>query len=380
MLKRLLAVSAAMVLTVGSYAIAAELQKDHPSTYTVVKGDTLWDIAGRFLRKPWQWPEIWQANPQIANPHRIYPGDVLSLAYLDGQPTVSNTAGGPQIRVGEPVNAIPLAELQAFLKQLEVRGDDIRELPYIVGLEDDRLISSAGQTVYARGLQAQVGDQVRIVRPTAQYYAVDPPTRALRDGVNDLDFRGRAEHRDWELFWSEARISDDRKGRFLGNEVMTQTLAEVIQVRGDTTVLLLKEEGRDVRPGDRVVAVEEKPYDATYFPHPPTTVASDIRVLAIADGLRGAGTRSVVALAIGSAQGVDNGTVFSIWSPGARHADKVKYGNALMAKANAVDLPDEFDGHAMVFRTFENVSYALVMDGIRPVKINDRVKHPDATQ
>src|SRR5687768_18178994 len=88
MFKRLLAVSAAMLLTFAGAVIAQELRAGHPTTYVVQKGDTLWDIAGRFLGKPWLWPEIWQANPQVENPHLIYPGDVLSLVYLDGQPTL----------------------------------------------------------------------------------------------------------------------------------------------------------------------------------------------------------------------------------------------------------------------------------------------------
>ena len=101
MFKRLLAVSAAMLLTLATAAIAAELREDHPTTYTVKKGDTLWDIAGRFLKKPWLWPEIWQANPQVKNPHLIYPGDVLSLVYIDGEPVIQSE--GPQI--GEAIES-----------------------------------------------------------------------------------------------------------------------------------------------------------------------------------------------------------------------------------------------------------------------------------
>jgi len=119
MLKRLLAVTAAMLLTIATAAVAAELAGDHPTTYTVKKGDTLWDIAGRFLKKPWLWPEIWQANPQVKNPHLIYPGDVLSLVYIDGKPVVQ--AQGQQI--GEAVNTIPLADIEPFLKQLTVLDD-----------------------------------------------------------------------------------------------------------------------------------------------------------------------------------------------------------------------------------------------------------------
>src|SRR5687768_11538133 len=145
MLKRLLAVAAAVLLTFAGAVVAAELRAGHPTTYVVQKGDTLWDIAGKFLGQPWLWPEIWQANPQVENPHRIYPGDVLSLSYVDGEPVITTTSAGP--RVDEAVNTIPLAEIEPFLKQFTV-VEQIESLPYVIGLEEDRLYSSAGQLVY----------------------------------------------------------------------------------------------------------------------------------------------------------------------------------------------------------------------------------------
>ena len=117
MLLRFRTVVAAAMLTVAAYATAVEVNGGHPDTYVVRKGDTLWDIAARFLQKPWLWPEIWQANPQIANPHLIYPGDVLSLAYLD---RVTVSQAGP--RQEAPIDAIPLAQVEPFLKQLSEIG------------------------------------------------------------------------------------------------------------------------------------------------------------------------------------------------------------------------------------------------------------------
>src|SRR4249920_3671892 len=143
MFKRLLAVLTAMLLTLATYAYAAEMVQDHPSTYTVRKGDTLWDISARFLKKPWLWPEIWQANPQVKNPHRIYPGDVLSLVYVNGQPMLSSE--GPHM--GEAINTVPLAKIEPFLKQLTILND-VKSLPYVMGLEDDRLVASSGQVAY----------------------------------------------------------------------------------------------------------------------------------------------------------------------------------------------------------------------------------------
>src|SRR5678815_2184834 len=133
------------MLTVATYAAAVEMRGDHPDTYVVKRGDTLWDIAGRFLKRPWLWPEIWQANPQIANPHLIYPGDVISLAYLD------RLGVQPGPRQDAPINAIPLSDVERFLKDLHV-VDQFDQMPYVVGLEDDRLRSSHGQVAYIRGI------------------------------------------------------------------------------------------------------------------------------------------------------------------------------------------------------------------------------------
>src|SRR5690554_3192725 len=145
MLKKLLAVSAAALLTFATYAVAVELRADHPDTYVVKKGDTLWGIAKRFLDQPWLWPEIWQANPQVENPHLIYPGDVLSLAYLN---RVTAEAGPRQV---EPVTGVPLSEVEPFLKDLRV-VDQFEHLPHVVALEEGRLRTTQGQVAYVKGL------------------------------------------------------------------------------------------------------------------------------------------------------------------------------------------------------------------------------------
>ena len=167
---------AVALLTVASFAAAVELRGDHPDTYVVKRGDTLWDIAGRFLQRPWLWPEIWQANPQVKNPHLIYPGDVLSLAYLD------RVTAQPGPRQEAPINAIPLADVEPFLKNLTV-VDSFKELPYVVGLEENRLRASAGQNAYVLGLQdAQPGQRYAVVRPTVRFGQPKP--------TDDLDARG----------------------------------------------------------------------------------------------------------------------------------------------------------------------------------------------
>src|SRR5512144_277070 len=130
MLKKLPAVFTGMLLTLTAFAASVELAKDHPDTYTVRKGDTLWSISARFLQRPWQWPEVWQANPQVHNPHLIYPGDVLNLAYLNGRPGIGigSRGGGvePHTRVEQLESAIkplPLSVIEDFLKKPRFLGE-----------------------------------------------------------------------------------------------------------------------------------------------------------------------------------------------------------------------------------------------------------------
>jgi hypothetical protein len=309
MLKRLLAVFTAMLLTLATYAFAAELREDHPTTYVVQKGDTLWDISARFLQKPWLWPEIWQANPQVKNPHLIYPGDVLSLVYIDGNRIQSS---GP--RAGEAITAIPLSDVEAFLKQLSV-VNDVKSLPYVIGLEDDRLVTSSGQLAYIRGMSgAQPGDLVQIARPINRYFRGSNGTSA-----STLDFRGDEIHRDWAMFWSDTRHNHGDRG-FAGTEMMRHATGEVTQVIDGTTVVLLREEGRDVRVGDRVLPLPP-PYDPYFYPSAPASVSPDAQVLSISDGMHSAGPQNVIALSVGAVDGVKNGTTFGIWHDGAVRPD-----------------------------------------------------------
>lgn len=373
---------AAALLTVASYAAAVELRGDHPDSYVVKRGDTLWDISARFLKKPWLWPEIWQANPQIKNPHLIYPGDVISLAYLDR--VAARVQAGE--RTASPVNAVPLEEIEPFLRDTRMVSS-IDQLPYVVGLEENRTRAVRGHVAYVRGLEGVApGQRYLVVRAEKRYRMVE------RAGLccdlfqsQDLDARGRPGPDDGTL-WSNA-VFPSKNTELMGYELVTQTTGTV--TRGEVggiqaSTVLLDNEGREVRVGDRLVPVEAQPYDLQFFPHPPRQQAKygRLTVMSIADQLTSGGTRDVIAISGGAREGIDNGTVFSLWRRGDSVSDRVKSGldrdDDVTLFENKVRLPDEFAGHAMVFRTFDNVSYALVMSSVKPVRVGYELKHPDA--
>lgn len=373
------------MMTVATYAAAVELRGDHPDTYVVKRGDTLWDIAGRFLKKPWLWPEIWQANPQVKNPHLIYPGDVLSLAYLD------RLVARPGPRDTAPINAIPLSDVEAFLKDLRV-VDEFQQLPHVVSLEGDQLRGTKGQVAYIRGLAgAQPGQRYLVVRPSQRF----TQTKLMSNGKylpfkEDLDFRGRrlvTETIDMSSGWTSMMLSEGPL-ELLGYELARVNVGTV--TRGDVNgtgivTLLLDEAGREVRTGDRLIAVDAQQYDLQFFPHAPQTPLPDgkAQVLAVADMSHHGGPRDVIAISAGAREGIDNGTVFSIWRPGSKVVDRVEYGDDrspdTVPSGSKVQLPDEFIGHVMVFRTFDKMSYGLVMDSIKPTRVGYTLKHPDAT-
>ena len=373
MLKQFRTVAAVALLTVTTYAVAVEMNGAHPDTYVVRKGDTLWDISARFLKKPWLWPEIWQANPQVKNPHLIYPGDVLSLAYLD---RVTAQAGPRQ---EAPINAIPLADVEPFLKNLTV-VDSFKELPYIVGLEDSRMHATPGQQVYVLGLQdAQPGQRYVVVRPTLAY--------AQPKAQSDLDARGNEIFGSGNL-WKSYVASSDRN-EFLGYElaqVNVGTLTHVAAGDVETSTLRLGHSGQEVRAGDRLMPLQANPYDLQFIPHAPATPVApgQLRVLAIADTFTSGGPRDVIAISGGARDGIDNGTVFSVWRSGRHINDRIermdtsRADDALKPGTGRVSLPGEYAAHAMVFRTFDKVSYALIMEGTKPARVGYELRHPDA--
>jgi hypothetical protein len=386
MLKKLLSVVAAAMLTLPSFAV--ELKPDHPDTYTVKRGDTLWDISAKFLRSPWNWPEIWHANPQVENPHLIYPGDVLSLIYIDGKPYLVSD-GGPKVRregAEESVKAIPLSAIRQFLERPRMlTEEEWKAAPYVVGLEENRLLGMNTQLAYVRQMNAPVGTKFAVARPTVVYRDVpkDFPwqkeNRERRvDGWKNEESKTVGGAMRW--LWSDWLY--EKNTTVLGYELLEIGTAELVS-SGDPATSYVSYVDEEIRKGDILLPVLDKHFDFEYVPHAPKAVPENMRILAYTDAMFFAGTNQVVVLSKGSADGVENGHTFAVYNPGETIRDEVKYGRegndvrTVFSPSKAkVTLPEEFAGHVMIFRTFDQISYGLMMDGVKPVRLGDKLRMP----
>ena len=391
MLKKLPAVLVGLLLTLSVYAATVELVDNHPDTYTVQKGDTLWSISAKFLKKPWLWPEVWQANNQIKNPHLIYPGDVINLAYLEGgQPrlTVGETHRGnlePHARatpLEHAIEPLPLDEIQHFLKRPRMlTPEQFEHAPHIVAIEDNHIIAGPGQNAYVRGLDSPVGATMAIARPIGRYYRWESkdqniPSGVYRENLDDVDNRP-------DMLWHNGPWDVTLKGNvhFVGYELVQIGTVQVTHV-GPTATTLIVSADNYIHAGDYVIPMDDMPYDSVYVPHPPKSVPPDIHVMAFGDALAAVGRFQVVGVSAGGDEGVENGQVYSIFHTNDKAKDWTDYptgGTERFFHNSEADvfLPREYVGHVMIFRTYAHVSYGLVMDGIRPVHVPDRLYDPD---
>ncbi len=386
--KKLLLLVALLVFAVAASAQENALRDDHPQEYVVQKGDTLWDIATRFLNSPWEWPEIWHANPQIDNPHLIYPGDRISLVYVDGQPRLTLDRGerptvklSPRVRREahpEAINTIPLSAIRPYLRDIQVLSEaEIDGLPYIVTHREQHLLAAEGAETYARGLDAEPGTKVIIGRPGHVYREVqsEPPRTEVgtwKVGGGDT-VSGRLDRAFEKVaFWED-------ESRVLGYEVLTVAEGEVVAT-GDPSIIRITSNKRESKAGDVVIVSEGTSYDARFMPKAGPGEL-DATVIALADAFYGAGQYQVVALDKGASDGVQVGHVFEAYRPGERIRDEIAHPSGdletLFHRDEArVTLPDTYAADIMVFRTFDHVSYALVMEARQPVQIYDHIQAP----
>jgi len=327
-------------LTLQVNAQEALLRDDVPDTHTVVKGDTLWDISGRFLRNPWMWPEIWHVNAQIENPHLIYPGDVIRLIYLGGQPRLTLDTSGrvykmtPKARVlsaGEAIDTIPLDKINSFLSRSRVvTEEELLLAPYVVSGADEHLIVGAGDKVYVRGDIREKYSVFGVYRKGQDF--IDPETKE-KLGVQALD---------------------------IGT-------GEIRAIDGEISTMNISRTTEEIRAGDRLLRQEERSVDSTFYPSPPSEEIEGV-ILAVEGGLSQVGKMDVVVLNRGERENVAPGNVFAVYKRGAKIRDRVS--------GQSVVLPDERAGLLMVFRVFDKVSFGLVLEATQGLSVNDKVKNP----
>jgi hypothetical protein len=326
----------------------ATLNPDHPDRYVVRRGDTLWAISGLFLRNPWYWPEIWYANPQVENPHLIYPGDVLSLVYVDGQPRIQLERGGmvagpdgtvrlsPQVRTGnldDAITTIPYEAIAPFLTRgMVLQRDEIADLPYVAALREGHMVGATGNDAYVRGKLGGVDSQYNVVHVGDEL--VDP------DDGEVLGYEG--------VFVAEGALRRD----------------------GDPATLRLSKSLREALVGDRLVAAAAD-LPLQFQPSAPAK-AVDGSVMHVVDGVGQFGQFQVVALNRGSRDGLAVGNVLTVWQQGGKATDR--FNRKLFARK--VQLPDEEMGTVMVFRTYDRMSYALVMQSAGALRVLDKVRNP----
>ncbi len=354
-----------LALAVAGFACAAglvfaqpataplELAKDAPDRYVVVKGDTLWHISGRFLQKPWRWPEIWNLNrEEIRDPHWIYPGDVILLDRSGATPRLrlsrGDGAGGygaggplpserrePRIRVdaleSEAIPTISSTAIEAFLNRpLIVDENGLASHPRIVATQEGRVYLGRGELAYVRGIGEPATEDWHIYRSARPL--LDPDTRRTIA---------------WEAL-------------FLGSGKLER--------EGDPASLRVVATNEEVGTGDRLMPAE-RAMPMVYAPRPPeTTVAG--RIVAVYRGVTQVGRNSVVAVNVGKEHGIEVGHVLGIEHRGATIVDRTS------PDRERIVLPDEPVGHMLVFRVFDKIAYGLVMSASHPISVGDDVANP----
>ncbi len=331
-------------------------EPEYPETYIVQEGDTLWDISTVFLRDPWYWPEIWFKNPQVEDPHLIYPGDTLAIVYVGGERRVqilargedgsvlSQTAEGlsivkinPRVRA-QPIDAsipsIPIDQIRQLLERpIVVDEDTMRNSAYVLSSVDNHLVNSTNDKLYVRKLDTSTGDG---------RYQIYRPDRPLFDPIT---------------------------GELLGFEALYVGESKLL-LRGDAASVRVTNAEREILRDDRVLPIDNTIFERDFFPKPPS-VKMRGEIVALLDAISQTGIYQTIAINLGQRDGLETGNILRIRRTGDIIPDKAEPDPRFRVK-----LPDENVGMAMVIRSFEKMSYALIMEADFPITVEDHVASP----
>ena len=358
--------TAPAVAQVSGSSMSVPLAPNAPDRYVVKKGDTLWDIAGVFLSEPWYWPEIWYVNPEIKNPHLIYPGDVLTLVYVDGKPRVTLESAGavrlsPQVRsqpLKDAIRAIPYDLVMDFTGRPSLlESKTVKDAPYVVGMRDRHILGSTANEIYGKGMgKPAVGTRYNVVNVG----------RELRD-PDDGDLLGYMGN--WaglgEVFQTSGAVEPGKTNVFKAE-------------RGEElTHLRVVESGREIKQGDKLLPAMVDVGD-DFRLSVPKDEALIGQIIAVVDGISVAGKYQVVAINRGRKHGLEPGNALGVFFRGEEVRDY--YGRqdwqAYTANYQRIRLPDERSATVMVFQVYDRMSYALVMRATQAIRVGDFVANP----
>ena len=345
--RRLIGPCALAVLLISKCAAAQSdepltLNPDVPLTYTVQPGDTLWDISALFLRDPWRWEALWAGNPQVDNPHLIYPGDTLSLVWEAGQPRLVRLEQGdiklsPSMRASPLDLAIPAISrqhIEPFLRQHQViEVATLNRSPYVVSGDGGRLISGVGDTVYGKGSW----DDALSYRLVRQVEKLKDPVSGEGLGIFASDI-------------GEARLQGAPAE---GASVAALTIAEMRE---------------EVRIGDRLLPVSEEELEPFYQPQAPSENISDAYMIGVAGGVTQISVLDIVVINRGARESLRVGDVLAIDHAGELVKDPVT--------GKSVRLPDTRAGVLMVFSVYDRASFGLVLEATKPLSVGDKLSNP----
>ena len=354
---------AAAALITGLLALPAQAARtcqfraNAPDQHVVVKGDTLWDISGRFLEHPWCWPQVWGLNKdQIKNPHWIYPGQIVYFDRATGRLSLNRPGGAgyangvvrlsPQIRTEglgkDAIRSIPSSVIDPFLSEpLVVDADGLAGVPRIMATQEGRVVVGKDDKVYVRG-NLNGGSSFQVFRPGVP----------LKDPVTTKILAYEA------VYLGSLKLQQEAKP---GADVHTFIVSSAKQEMG---------------VGDLLVPSPPTGF-LNYVPHEPEG-AVDARVLGIYSGVTHAGQNQVISINKGALDGIDVGTVLQLYTLGKTVRDTTQPSGGMFSRNNTmVKLPDEQSGTLFIFRVFKNISYGLIMQSTEPVQIGDVAKSPE---
>lgn len=364
--KQILALAVCFGVGLGTISIAEAapsrnvnppaLKVNAPNVYIVKKGDTLWDISKKFLKNPYRWREIWAGNKHVKNPHWIFPGDRLLMCTYNGKPLIGKDEGDgcdgiirrydnqtinlqPQVRVESLNNTIPVIPLDSIKNWLErstiVPVNSTKNIPYVVGAKDQRVLAAKGQNIYVRGNGLEIGQRYSVYRENDPYIMLDAKGKKYNAGLELVE---------------------------VASGIATKQAGDI------TTLEVTDSYNSEIRRGYFVMQEYEAMLPTLFYPVNAEEVIAGGKVIRVQGSIGAAAVGSVVSLDRGTNQGVKVGHVFNVNELGQTIKDQVTN--------ETIQLPSENVGSVMVFKAFDNISYAYVLESSLPINVGAALTPP----